>query len=345
MRAPVIRAIPIATLLTIAAVARAADNPLARFATVSGADCADASHIIAEATPSPANSLYMRVQHIGDAGTAELAEEVAHSVAWDVGVLSGFDVLDRAASQRGYVEASVSDPASAFQLECGDAGFVIDTWRFSHAQPLFGEGPSVSIGRDLVPAIPAFPAPGWRLRIEARIAVPWIANQATPASDGTAQVSFFYYGVDTKSGTDFAHLVALFENRAPGVDGSGIEATGNDGVTPFVTTPLLATDASGAPVRFARVGRGSDTMHFVSGWPDARLFAAEIDDDAFSDLLATLRASGAPQLSPDPADYRIIFFGVLGEVFPGTSDQHNVAIGGSVRDLTLSRIPPRTMHR
>jgi hypothetical protein len=37
-----------------------------------------------------------------------------------------------------------------------------------------------------------------------------------------------------------------------------------------------------------------------------------------------------------PEDYRVTSFGLLGEVFPGTGDAHEVALGASVTDLTLS---------
>ena len=43
-----------------------------------------------------------------------------------------------------------------------------------------------------------------------------------------------------------------------------------------------------------------------------------------------------PAISPRPEDYRITLFGVLGEVFPGTGRDYEVAIGAQVRDLRLS---------
>jgi hypothetical protein len=46
-----------------------------------------------------------------------------------------------------------------------------------------------------------------------------------------------------------------------------------------------------------------------------------------------------PELSPDPADYRLVMFGILGEVFPGTGDEDNVALAGSVDNLSLSEVP------
>jgi hypothetical protein len=39
----------------------------------------------------------------------------------------------------------------------------------------------------------------------------------------------------------------------------------------------------------------------------------------------------------------VLFFGVLGEVFPQTGDAHNVSLGASVTDLALTREPPRPM--
>ena len=68
-----------------------------------------------------------------------------------------------------------------------------------------------------------FPDPGSTLIIEARLSVPWVANQAPPVGDGTAQVGFLYYAVDTKSNTSIAHVIGLFENRPPGINGSGPE--------------------------------------------------------------------------------------------------------------------------
>jgi hypothetical protein len=129
-----------------------ADNPLARYVSLSPPDCADASRIIAEDAPAPVNETYARVQHIGDPGTEELAGEIANPVTWDVGAVSGLHVRSPAASQRGFRDIGLPVGTSAFQMECGAAGFLINSWQFAHAAPLFGEGPSVSIARDLSPA-------------------------------------------------------------------------------------------------------------------------------------------------------------------------------------------------
>lgn len=325
--------------LALATAARA-DSPLARFPTLSPSDCTGVENLVAEDAPAPANATYIRVQHIGDPGTAELAGEVAHPVTWDVGEFTGLHVAAPATSQRGFRDAGLPAGASAFQLECGAAGFLINSWQFAHASPLFGEGPSASVARDLSPNPVAFPALGWTLRIDADVSVP-LAHTAAPVVDlGTAQVSLFYYVLDVTTNVAFAHLVEIFDNRAAGVDGAGMEAIGSDGVTAFVGSPLAATDATGSPVRFVQPGSGSSTMQLAATWTERRTFHAEIPYARFQSMLATLRAGALPQISPRPEDYRVLLFGVLGEIFPGTGQDHNVALGASVANLALTQARP-----
>ncbi len=333
------RAVAALLLAALAAVAHA-DNPLARFPALSAPDCAGVGNLVAEDGPAPANATYVRVQHIGDPGTAELAGETANPVTWDVGAVTGLHVAATALAQRGYRDAGLPEGASAFQLECGAAGFLINSWQFAHAAPLSGEGPSASIARDLSPNPAAFPAPGWTLRIEGNVSVPWVHTEVPVVDAGTAQVSFFYYVRDVTSGVAFAHLVGLFDNRAAGVDGAGVETVGSDGVTAFVTSPLAAMDATGAAVRYAQPGTASATMQLGQTWSDRRTFRAEIPYARLQSLLATLRAGPLPQISPRPEDYRVMLFGALGEIFPGTGQDHNGSLGASVTGLALTQARP-----
>ncbi|HSN21385.1 MAG TPA: hypothetical protein VLS49_11945 [Usitatibacter sp.] len=334
-----------ALLLALALDCAAAGNPLARYVTLSAPDCTGVENLVAEDAPAPTNATYVRVQHIGDPGTAELAGEIAHPVTWDVGAVSGYHATHPALAQRGYLDVGLPAGASAFQLECGAAGFLINTWLFPHRAPLVGEGPSASIARDLAPQPRAFPGPGWALRLVADVSVPLAHTETPPVDEGTAQVSFFYYVQDSVSGIAFAHLAALFENRPPGVGGSGVEDIGSDGVTAFATSPMLERDATGAPVRYLRVPPGSATMRFGETWSTPRRFVAQIPYSSFRELLARLRSGPLPQISGRPEDYRIMLFGVLGEVFPGTGDAHNVALGASVTGLSLQQEPPLAIRR
>ena len=219
--------------------AAAADYVDARYRVVSGPDCTDARQMVAEFAPAPVNTTYLRVQHVGDPATAELADEIANAVTWDVGALSGLHVPPAAyaQAQRGYRDAGPPDPASAFQLWCGSAGFVLDSRRFSHAAPLVLEGPSVSAARDLDPPAAIFGNATSALTIEGRVSVPWVWTASAPVAEGTAQVSFFYYATDTTSGATFAHVIALFDNRPAGTGGAGGEALSADAYTAFAGSP------------------------------------------------------------------------------------------------------------
>jgi hypothetical protein len=330
-------AIPFFALLPVLAIA--GDYlPLSRVIALSPADCVGPANIIAEAADAPANTTHMRVQHIGDPGTAELAGEIANPVTWNVGELTGFDARGIPGAQVGHRDEGLPAGASAFQLHCDHAGFLINTWQFRHASPLFGEGPSVSIGRNLVPALPAF-RNGASLLIEADIRLPWVLNARPPVVDGTAQVSFFYYARDTRSGKAIAQLAEIFDNRAPGVGGSGVETVDSDGIVNFASSPLAPFDSTGRAVQFVTVTGNSAQMQFNQPWSESRHFRVSVTYENFAAVLERLRAARQPELSPDPADYRIEFFGVLAEVFPGTGDADNVSLGGSVAGLALRQLP------
>ena len=324
-----------ASLLPIAA--QAADNG-ENLRVISAPDCTDATGIIPELAPAPFNATYLRVQHIGDPGSAELEGEVANVVNWTVGDATGFfpPPSSYAQAQRGFRDLGPPNPASAFQLWCNGAGFFINSRQFSHAMPLTLEGPSASVARDLDPPATVFRDWTSALTIDADVSVPWVQYEGRPTAEGTAQVSFFYYARDTTTGTTFAHVIALFDNRAPGVNGTAGEAVSADAYTAFVVSPLRPTVFAGAPVQYVTVGAGSAYMRFETAWPERSHFRAQVTYANFRALLLRLKADSLPAISPHPEDYRITLFGVLGEIFPGTTTGHEVALGASVIDLTLA---------
>jgi hypothetical protein len=332
-----LRASAVAVVLTAAAAH--SQNPLARGDAPSPPDCARPADMVTEYDPAPFDRTYMRVQHIGDPGTAELAGQVANDVTWAVQGMTGIAVP--AGAQRGYRDEAQA--ASAFQLWCNAAGAFIDTWSFSHRAPLVGEGPSASVARDFTQALPVF-RDGGSMVIEGTIRIPWIRNQRPPVDAGTAQVSFFYYAQDTRSGKVIAHLLAIFENRAPGVNGAGVENWGDDGNVAFVSSPIASEDANGNAVRFLSYSPANPAMQFREPFAEPRTYRARISAENFRAALDVLRAGPAPEISGDPADYRVISFGLLAEVFPGTGDEDNVSLGVSVVDLVLRRVPGHARH-
>lgn len=305
---------------------------------LSAPDCVDAANFVNEFKPAPKNVTYMRVQHVGDPGTAELEGETANAVTWDVGQFTGLSVSPSLAArtQRGYRNDGPPNPASAFQLACNGAGFLLNSRRFSHASPIVLAGPVVSVARDLVPGAHVFRNATAVLVIEGTLRVPYMLADVTPLIEGTAQVSLFYYARDLTTNSVFAHVIALYDNRSPGVYGAGHEALGADAFTPFVTSPLARKTAAGAPPEFVSVDPGSSSMQFVEPWAEARQFRAHVTYAQFKAMLARLIRDATPAASPRPEDYRVVLFGVLAEIFPGTGTLHEVALGGSVVDLVLA---------
>lgn len=285
---------------------------------ISGPDCVDATGMVKEFDPAPLHRTYMRVQHIGDPGTPELLQEVAHPISWDVGQITGFSPPQAfwPQSQRGYSDSGPPDPPSAFQLWCSGAGFWMNSRRFSHAVPLKLEGPSVSVARDLSPPAAVFRYGTSALTLDANIALPVVQFDGAPVIEGTAQLSFFYYMRDITTGTTFTHVIALFDNRPAGVNGSGGEAVSADAYNAFVVSPLHPSLADGTPTRYATVAEGSEMEHFVRPWSGTRLFRVHVSYAQFRAMLLRLRDESLPLISVRPEDFRVTAFGVLGEIFP-----------------------------
>ena len=318
-----------ATLLAFfAPLACAQQNPAAREHVLSAPDCAGAENIIAEDAREPLNATFIRVQHMGDPDTGELRAEVGSDVTWDVAAMTGLHA--ESSSQRGFRNEGPPIATNAFQLSCGDAGFFINSSQFSHASPLFGEGPSASIARTLEPPLPAFDESHSAFVLQARIALPTSVSPHLAADAGVTQLSFFYYVQDTRSGTLLAHIITVHDNRPAGFGGSGGEGLGNDGHTAFAGSAL---DYS---VRYVEPGPGSATIAYGTTWNEPRFFRAELPYSRFRAMLEALK-SQVPSMSADPMDYRIFLFGVLAEIAVGTEHDHDVMFGGHVRDLTLLR--------
>jgi hypothetical protein len=307
---------------------------------VSAPDCVGATNFVSQSATAPSNATFMRVQHIGDAGTAEQAGQVANPVTWAVGDVTGLYPPDPvSATQRGFRNDPPPNASSAFQLSCNASGFWINTARFSHVKPLVGEGPSVSIAREFQPFARIYRSPADTMTMEALVQVKTINTRQPHVAEGTAQVSFAYYARDLTTTTEFVHVIGLFESRPFGVGGSGVEGQASDGNNAFISSPLRTVDASGVPVRYVTVGADTEAMRTVTPWDQPLLFRARVTYANFQAMLVRLKAGPLPNISTRPEDYRVTLFGVLAEVIPGTGTDFEVAIGGQVKDLRLSGGP------
>jgi hypothetical protein len=282
------------------------------------------------------------VRHHGDPETPEWFGQVANPVTWDVSVYSGFRPAAPLANwQRGYHDAGPPIGSSAVQLRCTQFGFMLNTYAFSHTQPVIGGGPNIAYERRFDPTPPAWPDPDSRLRIEVEFRLPWLydvdANFAL--SRGVAQVSFFYYLQHLHTGRIFAHVIGLFENRPLGM-GNGIEFVGNDTFFDYVSSPLLPTQANGQPVRFVRPGTDSALMQTEEPFADLRRFAAEVDHDAMLSIIAALDLRGLGGQPARPEEFGLRNVGVLIEAFVGTNNDFNVSYAGSFDNFTVTRFGP-----
>lgn len=316
----------------------APDHPFSRFWTLSPPDCVDASSMATHHGAGPVGVTYMRVEHIGDPGTDELLHEVDHEITWQLSYYTGLQVPPSA--QRGYRDRFGD---SGFQMRCEEAGFFMNSATFSHTQAIVGEGPNVSVGRDFDPGFALFER-GASVVVEADVRAPALYGPARIVDEGTAQLSFYVYYHDRTTVTAVAQLVGLLDNRAAGVNGSGVEWAGNDGHTAFICSPLAEADSTGAAVRFATPLPGSASMQFERGWGESRHLGFSVSPAQFSAALAHLRAQGA-SISGDPADYVVTAVGVLGEIFPGTGHDHEVALGASLSGLALRESPLLGIYR
>lgn len=331
-----LRAAGLAACMLVAGAGAAPGAPFARAVVVSPSDCVTPANIVAEEAAAPTGETYLRVQHIGDPGTAERRGEIANEVTWHVGALTGFDARGIPGAQRGFRNEGLPVGTSAFQLSCDEAGFLINTWQFSHREPVLGAGPSVSVWRDLAAPLPAF-AGGAGIVLEAQLRAPWVLNQRPPVEAGTAQLSFGFYARDMVSGKYIGQVVQVFDNRPPGA--GGVEFASYDGVVNFVSSPAARVDFHGLPVRFATVAPGDPQIQYQAPWSEARRYRIIVTHANFAAALETLRAQRQPELSPRPEDYAIASFGIFGEVFPGTGDDDNVSFAASAKGLTLRTMP------
>jgi hypothetical protein len=292
--------------------------------------------------PLTPGQTYLMVRHHGDPDTPEWLGQVANPVTWDVSFYSGFRPAAPLANwQRGYYDAGPPIGSSAVQLRCTQFGFMLNTYAFSHTQPITGGGPNIAYERRLDPTPPAWPNPDSRMRIEVDFRLPWLydVDADFALSRGVAQVSFFYYLQHLPTGRIVAHVIGLFENRPLGM-GNGIEFVGNDTFFDFVSSPLLPTQANGQPVRFVRPGANSALMQTEEPFSDLRRFAAEVDHDAMLAIIAALDLRGPNGQPARPEEFGLRNVGVLIEAFVGTNNDFNISYAGSFDNFTVTRFGP-----
>ena len=106
------------------------------------------------ATLSPADGRVRAIiRHMGDPGTPELAEEVAHPVSWNVSAFTGVAPpgWQQGDGQRGYRDAPGSN---AFQAAGAEFASWINSSSWTHASPVRGGGPQAQLYATVPPTAP-----------------------------------------------------------------------------------------------------------------------------------------------------------------------------------------------
>jgi hypothetical protein len=185
------------------------------------------------------------VRHMGAPGSEELAREVATSVSWDVGAVTGMHVEPPA--RRPQVQRGCYDRpnANAYQIDGPHLGSFISTSSFNHSAPIRGGGQNVAYGAHFPNASAPRPwstSSSARLTMSAIVGVPTIkvTGDSSPSiPPGVGQLSFGFYLNDTMhSKKKFCFVLQMFDSRPFG-DGNGHEAVMSDTYTPFVSVPLI----------------------------------------------------------------------------------------------------------
>lgn len=267
------------------------------------------------------------------------ADAMAAQPAYDFGALgdvplTGFHpATPRAYWQRAKTDAG-PDHTSAFQLQCGDAGFFINTWRFA-PRSLTDEGPHAAYGYRFSPWLPVFDgSPDTDLALQVSMQVPWLFR---PAGNAVAQSYFQVRFLDTTSGRFLQLVLLIFSSRGVAYPAYADHAR-NDSV--FVSAPLATTT----------VATLSPYSHPATAqtWSGLRFFRAQITPANFSAALDMANrycaahaeiaecgagAGGEPAFSADPTAYLITEFSVITEIFGADTGVNGMSMGLHLQGL------------
>jgi hypothetical protein len=253
--------------------------------------------------------------------------------------------------QRGKVDGNAS-ATSGFQMKCDDAGSYIDTATFAR-QSIVGAGPHSAYFydfRDPADALSLVKLPAafgsdadTDLVLQARVEVPSLQRSGPPDNPPTgalaiAQLSLGAYLRDTVSGKLFAYAVMIYQN-AP----QETPQVAQDEEVAYVSTPTQTNEFITMSADSA--GYSSDT------WSGLRLYRVHIPRAKFAHALTRVNAfCAAPEnrerpfcrpgadnraFSLDPANYQLVAFGMLHEVFNGPD--HRIASGVHYKEVGAYR--------
>lgn len=283
--------------------------------------------------PEQLNRTTFNVGYWGDPGTAEAVHAVTFPISWPIEQLLN---TPNYSIKRGYYDVGLPTATSGITLSCYEGASLLNSYQFSHTQPVQGGGPQAGLGQKTSHARRMFTTPNSDLVIQGYFKHPahhWNEEGAE------AQIIMAYYVQPlycpfTKGGIcpaatlnngipAFAHVIALYSSTNS--TGTYNEFFGNDTFTGFFSSPLSSTQANGAPTQYLSKSIYSYPMATrYEMWNDFRFYRAHISRTQMQQMIAIQR-NASPQIaaasSPNPDDWGIVLVTGLQESFPGTGNQ------------------------
>lgn len=264
------------------------------------------------------------VSYLGDPDTYERHYAISLTQTWGlehvVGVPGASHVL-------GLYNEGLPVGSSGIAVSCHEAGFLINTYQFSHTTAVRGGGSGGSVSINPPRLTTPYSATDSTMRIEGLVKHPfhhW--NEA----DASTQIYLYYYlqpkycgsapcPLSTQSNgvPTFAHVIALHESRT---DGTYNEVLAHDTFVSFFSSPLADLQANGQPVQYLRPAPGSAQMaNRYDTWADYRYYAADISYTTMQGMIAKVKVEN-PSLfastSADPRDWSVVNVGAIVENTP-----------------------------
>ena len=318
----------------------------------------------------PRNRAFVRVGYWGDPATVEREFAISLPIlSWDGGALTGLSVPR--IQQRGYHDLGPEVAASLVQIDCAsgsaEVGAVINSYWFTHRQPIQGGGPQLSFGQKNDFPIPISQySSGSELVIQGLIQLPHVYYHEPGA---IAQVVLVYYmqpllcprfasgpcpaATLANRVPSFGHVIALYDSRPSATTGTYREFAGHDTYTAFFSSPVADRDPIGAPLKFLEKSRHSSGSVFGGAtWTGYRFFRVHVDYRQMESMIAYARAT-VPELwdaSASPDDWGIILVSGLVEISNNAAPQcqtgqgaagcNDVVIGASMSAIDAYRAIP-----
>lgn len=318
------------------------DYALALFRPISASECIYKDRLRAQYDSFPANQTHINVRHMGDPFTKEWIGQISNAPTWDAQIYTGLAVpWPHHVYQAGFYDSGPPIGTNVYQVNCHSAGFLINSFQFSHTQPLqpppgfnsISGGPNVTYWRRFQPRRQVWRNPSSELTLQAYVKAPWIYfNQSDP---GIGQGVFFATLRDETTGRAIFVLSQFYDSRPLGV-GNGNEFLGFDGVLSYSSSPLLNTAANGGALRYSTKSPYSAPMGNTAGWSSERFLRFHVSWSNLMNIASDLRSQNPmANYSLSPTDYTLEEAGILFEIFVGTANDKNFSLGASIRHFEV----------